>query len=838
MMNELQLVLENLGRRKFRLVLTTLAILFGVAVIFAVNLLLPGLKAILETSINPAGASDLRVQSAAGSAFDPALAETIAGIEGVDATAGILRREVSLPQTDGSTKTVEMIGVDPEAQIKVNRIVLRGGRFLQLGDTGMVVIPASLADPAGVGVGDTFPLLTVDGLKDFTVVGVFDDRGLSLTPPVYITLADAQSAFNLPGKINAVDARFATGVKRDAVAERIRATLGSAYQVGSAPAVDVGFVSALFGLFGGLALFVGGFLIFNTFRTVVAERRREIGMLRAIGADRPQILRLILMESALQGVIGTALGLLAGYPFGLLLAASITGSALHGSPITLTVTPASFVLPIVLGIGTTLVAGFIPARAASSITPLAALQAPSPEKGRASLPQGIFGMVLAAAGLALVLAGEGTAAAGSLCVLVGSVFLAPLLVAPAARFFAPLVHALFPDVGEVALSNVTRQPGRTAVTVNTMMVGVAVLVATIALVETERSLLFQSSEAKLASNSSDFTIMPAATDVGPAIFTNLAGKFGSSEDLAGRVAGVPGVSAVVSIRAANALHEGTIVPMVGIDPVKFPQVYRYGFLEMEPGDPYAALAAGRAMFINRYLKEHMHVALGDTLSLETAQGPQEYHIIAELDDFTSATGTNYAVISQENLARDFGMTEDGQLLVKLAAGASADNTRNALRAILKDYPQFRMVDSAAYSIAMRDSFNSGLAVFDGLLVAVLLPALLGLLNTLAINILERTTEIGMLRAVGSDRGMVRRLILAESLVINLLGAIVGLGVGAALSGTFIDMLKEISPSGPTVFPLGTIIVYLLVFLALALLVSLIPARNAARLNIVQALQSE
>jgi putative ABC transport system permease protein len=838
MVNELRLVLGNLGRRKFRTVLTTLAILFGVAVIFAVNLLLPGMQKAVRGSLNPAGTSDLRVQAVTGGAFDPALAATVGGLEGVEAAAGVLRREIALPRANGGQAEVEMLGVDPAALSSVYSLVLREGRLLRAGDSRAVVLPAGLADSFGVGAGDAFPLLTVDGMQDFTVVGVFDDRGLSLTPTVFLTLADAQAAFALPAGVNALDLRFADGAGRGETADRIRAALGSVYQVGSVPAADIGFVAVVFDVFGALALFVGGFLIFNTFRTVVGERRREIGTLRSLGADRPQILRLILMESGLQGMIGTALGLLAGYPFGRLLAAAMTGSALHGMPVTLSVTPVGLLLPVLLGIGVTLAAGFLPARSAASIPPLAALQPPMPEKGRVSIPVGILGAILVAVGLALVLAGESTAAAGSLSVLAGAILLAPLLVAPAARALAPVLRLLFPDVGDVALSNVVRQPGRTAVTVNTMMVGVAVLTATVALVETERSLLFLSSEKMLAANAGDFTIMPAVTGVGPEVFSNIAGKFGAGAGLAARVSEAPGVEAVASLRAANALHDGALIPLVGIDPRTFPGVYRYGFLQTAAGDPYAALASGRAVFINRYLQEHGRVGIGDTLSLQTASGPVGYRVAAVLDDFTSATGANYAVVSQENLARDFGVTEDGQLLVRLAAGAPREEARDALEALLQAYPQFRLVDTAAYAVAMRDSLNSGLAVFDGLLVAVLLPALLGMLNTLAINILERTTEIGMLRAVGSDRGMIRRLILAESLSINLLGAAVGLAVGAAMSVTFIGLLKEITPMGPSVFPLGTIAGYLLVFLALALLVSLVPARNAARLNIVQALQSE
>lgn len=838
MINEVRLVLHNIGRRKFRTALTTLAIVFGVAVIFAVGLLVPGLKTLLTGGVRPAGASDLHVQSATGGVFDPDLAGTIAGIRGVQAAAGILRREVALQSADGTAGAIEMIGAAPEALTEVFSISLREGRFPPPDKSGTVILSSGLADTAGVGIGDAFGLPTVDGKQDFTVSGVFDDRGLSLTPQAYLNLADVQRAFGQPGRINAVEIRLESGADSETVAGAIRRLLGPAYQIGSANAVDIDFVSVMFNLFGALALFVGGFLIFNTFRTVVAERRREIGMLRALGADRPQIMRLLLMESGLQGLVGSALGLLAGYPFGLLLARAVSDAALRGTEIPLSLTPAGILLPVVLGIATTLAAGFFPARNASAIPPLAALQPAAPETGRLSMPKAVFGDLLAAAGLALLLAGERTAALGSLGILAGAVLLTPLLIAPAARIFAPFVQTLFPDVGTVALGNVVRQPGRTAVTVNTLMVGAAVLVATLAMVATERRALMHQVDVMLAGDTSTFTIMPAATDAGPASYTNLTGKFGAGPDLGAAIAALPGVDAVVSVRAAQALYGDSIIPLVGIDPDSFPLVRRYGFEETEDDDPFGALGSERAVFINRYMQDHLRLGLGDELALQTPQGIRTYRVAAVLDDYTSGTGTHYAVISQANLAGDFGVIEDAQLLVRIVPGAAAEEIRPAVEGILLLYPQFRLVDSAAFQLAIRDSFASGLAVFDVLMIAVLAPALLGLLNTLAINILERTTEIGLLRAVGADRSMVRRMILAESLVLALLGAAIGLAVGAALSGTFIGVLKEITPGDHAMFPLPTILTYLGVFLALSLLVSLLPARTAARLNIVRALQSE
>jgi putative ABC transport system permease protein len=838
MINEWHLVLHNIGRRKFRTTLTTLAIVFGVAVIFAVGLLMPGLRRLLEGGGRPAGTSDLRVESAAGGAFDPELAQTVAGIRGVQAAAGILQREIRLAAMDEAGGVAEMIGVDYGDLMKVSTISLRQGRLPRPEETGVVVLPSGLADSAGIGVGDVLPLPTVDGLREFAVAGVFDDRGLSLTPALYLNLADVQEAFALPGRINAVEVRLSPAADRETVAQEIRQELGSGYRIGGPSAADVEFVGVMFNLFGALALFVGGFLIFNTFRTVVAERRREIGMLRALGADRPQILRLLLMESGLQGIIGTALGLLAGYPFGLLLARGVSAAALRGNEIYLALTPAGILLPVALGIGTTLAAGYFPARSASAIPPLAALQPPAPETERPSLPKGILGLVLAASGLALVLAGEGTAAYGSLAVLVGAVLVTPLLIAPTARILTPLLRAVFPDVEAVALSNVVRQPGRTAVTVNTLMVGAAVLVATNAMMATERESLMHTFEVTLAGDSSTFTIMPGAAEAGPSTYADLAGVFGAGSDLAAEVAGLPGVQSVVTVRAAQALCGDSIIPLIGIDPESFPSVRRYGFEETEGDDPFGALRSGRAVFINGYMQDHLQLGLGDDLTLQTPQGTRIYRVAAVLDDYTSGTGAPYAVVSQDNLARDFGVTEDGQFLIQLVPAADPEEIRGALETVLRRYPQLRLVDSAAYQLAIRDSFNSGLVVFDVLMIAVLLPSLLGLLNTLAINVLERTTEIGLLRAVGTDRTMVRRMILAESLVLVLLGAATGLAVGAALSGTFISVLQEITPGNQTVFPLPVILAYLAVFLALALSISVIPARGAARLNIVQALQSE
>src|SRR4051794_20277034 len=472
--------------RKLRTTLTTLAIVFGVAVIFAVNAMIPTLLASLEGSVlGVQGQVDLTVSSATGEPFGSDTLAAVKGANGVAAASPAFRRTVSATaQSGGNGTNVELVGVDPATAESVRRYAVSEGRFLQPGDSQQVVLTESVARNLGLKAGDTFQLPTPAGLQQLPVVGIVSMPGVD---EAFVPLTRAQEFFQAGDRINLIDVSLGAGADRDAVKNALQSQLGSAYRVGVLTQATDAFASIQSSLFavnllGVLVLFMGAFLIFNPFRAVVVERRHDIGMLRAVGATRRAIISLIVMESAIQGVVGTAVGLLLGYLFANAVIGVLGG--IYEQYLSIKITSVSlplsaFLLATVLGIGMTILAGLLPAINASRVPVLVALRPQEPDVAGRRISRGtIFGIVLFALSVICLLSGNsGLAGAGGLLFLASLAALATALVHPLARMFDPIIRFLFSREGQMAEGNLERQPGRSAVTMSALMIGLAIIVA-------------------------------------------------------------------------------------------------------------------------------------------------------------------------------------------------------------------------------------------------------------------------------------------------------------------------------------------------------------------------
>jgi len=818
--------------RKLRAVLTTLAIVFGVGMIFAFNLVLPSaLDALRNALESDQGAVDLNITSVTGESFAPrAPIQTIAQMEGVAAVAGVLQRQVVLPEGfHPNYSQIELIGVDPQTVQQVRPYPLAAGRFLSAEDTTVLVVPQGVAS-----VGETFSVLTTSGAQTYTVVGVLQEEPLNPdSPRLLMSLPDAQSILNQPGLINLIQVKYAEGADADRLTLAIEKALGMQFVTNaqSDAFATMEIAVAALNMFGMIALFLGGFLIFNTFRTVVLERRHDLGMLRAIGATRRQIMQLILIESLLQGIIGTAIGLVAGYVLALVMTDFVAGvwSQFAGKiQVELQFNLTALFLAVFMGLIVTLLAGYFPARQASRTPPLEALRPAPVAVAQSAARWGLyvgFGLVLLA--LVMLFANESSAPGGAVLFLIGMAIAAPGLVLPAARLFEPLLGLWFAREGDLARGNITRQPGRASITASTLMIGLAVLIAVAAVIAGTSVMMDDMLNTSFAN---DVLLMPQAMFV----YSNL---IGADESLKTNLMALPEVETVSDWRYASSAHEGNRLYILGIDPLTYPQVTDLEFTDGDAQTAYAELVAGRGMIINSITAMQLGLKVGDDFTLQTVEGAQSYRVVGVANDIMNLKILTL-MISQDDLLTDFHKTESILFMIKLKTGVDEQAALSQIQAVAQDYPQFEVALTHSYRDEMAEMTMGIMNVYYIVAALILIPAAMGLLNTLTINILERTREIGMVRAVGASRVQVQRMVVAEALLLGLFGAALGVLAGVAMSYGFTSAFSAIGWKMPYVFPAMGILAALVIAILLALFSSVLPARNAAKLDIIRALQYE
>jgi putative ABC transport system permease protein len=477
---------------------------------------------------------------------------------------------------------------------------------------------------------------------------------------------------------------------------------------------------------------------------------------------------------------------------------------------------------------TALIAGYWPARTAGRTSPLEGLRPATPSSveraARWGLIVGVVAMVFA---VLLLLTGSKGAIGGALLFLIGMVLAAPGLVMPVARLFSPLLSLWFDREGDLARGNLVRQPGRAAITASTLMIGLAVLILMAALVISFGDLILNLSNVNF---SSDILLVPQSI----AVYDNVVG---ANPALAERIKTLPEVDTVGTLRYASATSNGTTVQVMGIDPNTYPKVATFQFSEGQPDESFAALGSGRNAILTSIALSTLKLTVGSDLVLDTPEGPQTYHVAGVGNDIMSFK-IAAIFISQANLAADFHRSEDVLLMVNLKPGADKAAAMAGVQTIVKDYPQFTPHLTGEYREELMNITNSAFVLFYVIAILILIPAALGLLNTLTINILERKREIGVVRAVGGSRSQIRRMVTAEALLLGIFSVSMGVLAGVAMSYGFIMAFGIIGWQMPYTFPIMGIIAAVIVGVLLALFASILPARSAAKLDIIRAIQYE
>jgi putative ABC transport system permease protein len=380
---------------------------------------------------------------------------------------------------------------------------------------------------------------------------------------------------------------------------------------------------------------------------------------------------------------------------------------------------------------------------------------------------------------------------------------------------------------QLAEGNLNRQPSRAATTASTTLIALAIVVMAAALVS---SLQIGFTQILRKSLGADFLVLP------PSVAT-WGLNVGATESLREQFSELDGVGVVSTFRFAPVLIDDTVVEVMGIDPGTFAQVSGLQFTAGDENTAYAELQDGRTVIPNGIMASTVGVVLGDTLQLETPSGLQTYRVVGIATDYLSAKVPT-ATISQENMAADFGITQDMLFLVDSAQGADRSAVEAGLTELLVAYPQFRIVDGQAFIEESLALFEAAFSALTGIVLFLAIPSLIAMVNTLAIGVIERTREIGMLRAIGATRRQVRTVILAEALILSGIGTVFGIVTGTYLGYLAVQAIGAAGFPTEYAFPFGGILLAIAAGIAFGLLAAIIPARNAVKMQVVEALRYE
>jgi putative ABC transport system permease protein len=853
----IDLIPRNLATRKARALLTTLGIALGVAAVVATGVVRESAtRSVADMFDHAAGRADLVVSNAmagvaGGEGFPGAVLERVRATEGVEVAAPLVQ-VATLPTSElddweysfifGNFNGAVVFGVDPQTSRYVGHYRVLVGDDLAGAADDALLLSERYARSLGLNVGDGLELTAPAGQVHFTVVGLLASDGLARLNRGQVGLTrveTAQRLFERPEHLDQIDVVGMADTDIDQLKARLATTLGEGFSVsrpaGKGKLIDQMLQSVAFGMgfIGTLSLVVGGFLIYNTFAMTVAERTRELGLLRALGGGRGQLTRLVLAEVALLGMAGAALGVL----LGLVMASGmrqLAGAVVDSELTALVVLPEHILSGLLVGVTVALVAGLVPALQAARLPMVAALRQRGAGDGETSRLLTSIGLALAAPSLAVTvlywthpfdMRFEFFFMA-LIALLVGVALLIPVGIPYLERLIGGAL-GLFGMEGQLGARNLARSPGRAALTAGALMFGLASVIVI--------GGVFAGAK-ELANDYMDKTLAAELWVYAPErLPRGLADEFETLPEV--RLAR-PAASIPTRIIPPGVDQPEIAVVFTVIDPERSKQLDFYFASDGGREDEaIPQLMAGGAVFIASPLREWYGLDVGDKIRVQTLEGPTNfeiagvtlnlsangYSLLGVYDDAVRYFDTGGADIFAVNLTTEADALEVGRKI--LTRWGDTYNLKTETQ------QEFR-----ARSAQLSDSFAalSNTAVLVGVAVAAL-----GVANTMLMNVLERRRELGMLRSLGMTQGQIMRLILSESVALGLLGGLLGVALGAWLSRLAVATSTSVAGYElPNVFPVQAVATSLVIALVVPLVTGLWPAWRGAQANVVEAMRSE
>jgi putative ABC transport system permease protein len=848
------LTVRGLLARKTRAVLTGLAVLLGVAMISGTYVFTDTINSTFDKVFKTAnegvdvvvsGRSEFDTDNGPVSQEVPeSLVSRIKKVPGVATAAGNVEDTASIFKANGDQ--IKTGGAPPLLYSRPPE------RFDPLeyvegeppASPQEVAINKGTADKESLKIGDRVSLVGRTGRRDFTISGLAkfgDVESLGGATVSVVTLPVAQDLSDQRGKVDSIQAAATPGVSAPELVTRIDRVMPDTVEVktGKEQADEnadsiknsLSFLNTLLLVFAGIAVFVGAFIIFNTFSITVAQRTREFALLRTMGASRRQVLRSVMLEALIVGLIASLLGILLGIATAQGINALFKAFGAELPQEGLVLKPRTIIVALVVGTGVTMLSSLSPARRATRVPPLAAMREEAATPPPPTRRRTVLSWVLLIVGVALILLGLFGGGSGSqpllflglgaILLFIAIALLSPRLVPPIASAVGYPMERLRGVAGRLARENALRNPSRTAVTAAALMIGLALV--------TFVSILAAGVKASI-----DDTI---SNDMKAQIVVlNQDGFSPISPETGDALKKVPGVETVSPLNTSQMKADGVSGKPFGsgVDPATFEKVWD---LNIEKGPPNVISTLGpRDILLEKDFAKSNSFDLGDTVRATTPVGNKlDLRVRGTFDDKAALVG-DFAV-TEQTIRREFGVRDDFLEFVAVQPGGDPKAVQSRIDRVLEArFPITEAQNRKEFQDSITGNIDQFLFLIYALLSLSVIVSLFGIVNTLVLSIHERTREIGMMRAIGTPRSLVRRIVRYESVITALIGATLGLVVGFILGVVTTIALEDEG------FILSIPVVTLIVFAFLAVLAGVLaaipPARRASRLNVLEALAYE
>jgi putative ABC transport system permease protein len=852
----IRVALKGLAGRKLRAALTAVAIVLGVAMISGTYILTDTIKSAFGTVFTTVykhtdgiitGKSAVGEESGENSAppsFQESLLARVRTLPAVAEAQGAVSDHAQLVGRNGKVIATGgapglAFSIHPHGNQRFNPLSLVAGTWPVGPDE--VAIDENTAKQKHYSVGETIGVIARGAEQQMRIAGIVEIGGVESLGGATMAIFDfaiAQRLFDKVGKLDSISVAAKHGYTSAQLVGEIKPILPRTAQVRTAAAqaqkatTDTnGFLSIIQNFllaFAGVALFVGAFVIANTLSITIAQRTRELATLRTLGATRRQVLRSVLLEAFLIGLLASIVGLFLGLGLAKGLNALFVSLGIdlpHAKTVFATRT---IVVSLLVGVVITVLAALRPAIRATRVPPIAAV------REGAVLPPSRFArfgpyvaLVTIAAAIALMLVGLFVSSlsttqrlvaigAGALALFLGLAMLAKTLVRPLASVLGWPATKIGGTAGRLARANAMRNPTRTASTASALMIGLA-LVTLVAVLAAGLKSTFSSSVNELFR--ADYAL--TATN-------NFSPTSTASEEA---LRAVPGVQVVSGVRAGSGRAFGKKVGITGVSP----DISRVISIRWQHGSQAVPgeLGDDGAFVSKSYAKSH-HLRVGSALTVETPTGAEmKLHVLGVYAPPKGGSPYGEVTISTTRFDAEYASPQNVYTFIDIAGGASAANT-HTLESALAGYPDAKIQTESQFKSNQEKGIDTLLNLLYVLLSLSIIVSLFGIVNTLVLTVFERTRELGMLRAVGMTRRQLRRMIRHESVITALIGAALGIPVGIVLA----LMVGQAIEYPAFTIPVGTLIVFVIAAIAAGLLAAVFPARRAGRLNVLEALQYE